>query len=384
MSWPKVKLGALCDTKSGGTPRRGNSEYYSGEIPWVKIGDLDAQNGVILDTDEKITEAGLASIGNRIFEKGTILLSMYGSVGKVAIAGRKLAINQAILGLKIKDEKLLNPRYFVHWLRTIQKELTHSARGGTLQNINQKMVRDVDVPLPPIEEQIRIADILDKADEIKKNCAKTSEIRDEIIRSTFLDIFGDLNINPKGWKLVLLNDLVDKLGDGIHGTPVYDENGDYFFINGTNLRDKKIKILENTKRVNELEYLKHKKDLNASTMFVSINGTVGNVAYYNGEPVMLGKSVCYFNVKESEVSKTYLYYLIKNNYFTNYARGNSTGSTIRNLSLKAMRNFPIPLPPINIQNEFEILIQNISEMGINLSIQNTELLSESITQSLIG
>jgi len=111
MSWPKVKLGALCDTKSGGTPRRGNSEYYSGEIPWVKIGDLDAQNGVILDTDEKITEAGLASIGNRIFEKGTILLSMYGSVGKVAIAGRKLAINQAILGLKIKDEKLLNPRF---------------------------------------------------------------------------------------------------------------------------------------------------------------------------------------------------------------------------------------------------------------------------------
>ena len=57
MSRSKVKLGALCDTKSGGTPRRGNLEYYSGEIPWVKIGDLDAQNGVILDTDEKITEA---------------------------------------------------------------------------------------------------------------------------------------------------------------------------------------------------------------------------------------------------------------------------------------------------------------------------------------
>ena len=282
--------------------------------------------------------------------------------------------------------KLLDSTYLYHLLRS-EKFLSEKDRmssGATQKAITNKALLKIKICIPPIDEQKRIATILNKSNEIKNNSVKAIEIRDEIIRSTFLDMFGDLNINPKGWKPVLLNDLVDKLGDGIHGTPVYDESGDYFFINGTNLRDKKVTILENTKRVNELEYLKHKKELNTSTMFVSINGTVGNVAYYNNEPVMLGKSVCYFNVKESEVSKTYLYYLIKSNYFTNYARGNSTGSTIRNLSLKAMRNLPIPLPPIKIQNEFEILIQNISEMGINLLMMNAELLSKSITQSLIG
>lgn len=372
MTTPIYELGDLVTIRKGKKAVEVSEGPSEGFLRYIQIEDLRNNDSMKYARNPK----GPICDGNDVLiawdgaKAGTVGFGLSGLVGStIAILRPNESVHAPYLGM------VLQSKYQI---------IRDACTGATIPHVSKPFLLRMKIPLPSISEQKRIASILDKANEIKYDSAKASEIRDEIIRSTFLDFFGDLTINPKGWKLVFLNDLVDKLGDGIHGTPVYDENGDYFFINGTNLRDKKIKILENTKRVNELEYLKHKKELNASTMFVSINGTVGNVAYYNGEPVMLGKSVCYFNVKESEVSKTYLYYLIKSIYFTNYARGNSTGSTIRNLSLKAMRNFPIPLPPINIQNEFEILIQNISEMGINLSMQNTELLSKSITQSLIG
>ncbi|MFQ1048463.1 restriction endonuclease subunit S domain-containing protein, partial [Avibacterium paragallinarum] len=81
------------------------------------------------------------------------------------------------------------------------------------------------------------------------------------------------------WKEYKLGEISDKIGDGLHGTPEYDQNGEYFFINGRNLIEK-INIDDNTKRVNENEYYKYKKELNDRTILVSINGTLGNIATY--------------------------------------------------------------------------------------------------------
>ncbi|WLE98146.1 MAG: restriction endonuclease subunit S [Candidatus Electrothrix communis] len=95
------------------------------------------------------------------------------------------------------------------------------------------------------------------------------------------------------WKETTLSEVTSILGDGLHGTPIYDETGEYFFINGNNLNNGKILIKENTKKANADEYEKYKKDLNDRTIFVSINGTLGNIALYNGEKCILGKSACW-------------------------------------------------------------------------------------------
>ncbi len=146
-----------------------------------------------------------------------------------------------------------------------------------------------------------------------------------------------------------LGEIVSLLGDGIHGTPTYDETGEYFFINGNNLSDGVIEIKENTKKVSITEYEKHKKELTDRTVLVSINGTIGNVAFYDGEPVILGKSACYFNLF-SQIEKHYIKKLINSSYFLEYALKSATGSTIKNVSLKAMREFCVPLPPLPEQH----------------------------------
>ena len=150
---------------------------------------------------------------------------------------------------------------------------------------------------------------------------------------------------PARWEWVRLNSIVSLLGDGIHGTPKYDEAGEFYFINGNNLSDGLIEIKDNTKRVSLAEFEKHKKDLTDRTVLVSINGTIGNVAFYNNEKVMLGKSACYFNLFPG-ISKQYVKKIVNSDYFLKYAFQSATGSTIKNVSLKAMRAFCLPIPPL--------------------------------------
>ncbi|WP_296404422.1 restriction endonuclease subunit S [Zoogloea sp.] len=153
---------------------------------------------------------------------------------------------------------------------------------------------------------------------------------------------------PSGWAFCRLQELVSTLGDGLHGTPIYDNAGDYHFINGNNLSNGDILIKPDTRRVGQTEYEKHRKELNNSTVLVSINGTIGNVAFFKGEQVILGKSACYFNVLPG-IEKLFIKRLIESPLFFHYAASQATGSTISNLGLKAMNAFPIPLPPTSEQ-----------------------------------
>lgn len=148
---------------------------------------------------------------------------------------------------------------------------------------------------------------------------------------------------PQEWVRVQINEIVSTLGDGIHSTPIYSSNGDYYFINGNNLSDGKIVLDGATKRVNHVEYLKYKKNLNNNTILLSINGTIGNVAFYKNEPVILGKSAAYLTVKK-EFSSEYLYYFLQSSSALNFFKDGLTGSTIKNLGLGVIRNTPISLP----------------------------------------
>jgi type I restriction enzyme S subunit len=208
MKWENVRLGDLCNMNSGGTPRRGTVGYYGGEIPWAKISDIeDAIGGVIFTTEEYITKDGLKSIGNRVFPEGTLLLAMYGSVGKTAIAGVDLSTNQAILGIRIIDSTRLSIKYLKYWLGSIKEQLLNRAVGGTLQNISLGIVKELFIPLPPIHIQEQIADTLDKADALRRKDQELLQKYDQLAQAIFYDMFGDPVINEKGWNKYPLKQL---------------------------------------------------------------------------------------------------------------------------------------------------------------------------------
>ena len=163
---------------------------------------------------------------------------------------------------------------------------------------------------------------------------------------------------PRGWEWCRLQQLVYLLGDGLHGTPRYSEDGDFFFVNGNNLKDGRIEIKPETKKVSQEEFEKYKKDLGQTTVLVSINGTLGRVGFYNGEPIVLGKSACYFNLAPT-LSKEYFKLIIEAPSFLEYANQKATGSTIKNLGLRAMNEMPVALPPIEEQ---ERIVTRVNEL----------------------
>lgn len=181
------------------------------------------------------------------------------------------------------------------------------------------------------------------------------------------------------WKEYKLLDVVSKLGDGLHGTPKYDANGEYYFINGNNLIDGKIVIKENTQRVSFDEYLKYKKELNDRTILLGINGTIGNVALYNGEKCILGKSACYFNVKD-DVDKQFIKYVILDRKFQTYIENFANGTTIKNVSLKSVREFEFLMPLLPEQQAIAEVLSSLDDKIDLLQRQNKTL--EAIAETL--
>jgi len=169
-----VRLGEVVETTSGGTPQRSIKEYWeNGTIPWVKSGELE--NNIISKTEEKITLLGLENSNARLFQKGTLIVAMYGAtVGKTAILGIDAATNQAVCGIFPKID-LINRDYIRYFFIYKRPELVKNSFGGAQPNISQTVIRDLLIPLPPLPEQKRIVAYLDQISEKQKILLKIYE-----------------------------------------------------------------------------------------------------------------------------------------------------------------------------------------------------------------
>lgn len=174
------------------------------------------------------------------------------------------------------------------------------------------------------------------------------------------------------WKETILTEITEKIGDGLHGTPKYDDSGDYFFINGNNLTEGKIVIKQETKKVSKAEFEKYQKPLSEKTILLGINGTIGNLAFYNGEKCVLGKSACYINVNE-KVNKHFLYYNFLSRDFQNFLEGIATGTTIPNVPLKGLREYSFKLPPLPEQTAIAEVLSSLDDKIDLLHRQNKTL-----------
>lgn len=153
---------------------------------------------------------------------------------------------------------------------------------------------------------------------------------------------------PEDWDAVPLEAIASHVGDGLHGTPVYSSNGGYFFINGNNLKAGRIVITGDTQSVDQSEFTKHRKPLSDRSILMSINGTIGNLGLFDGEPVVLGKSVAYINVKLG-TSKLFVYHSLQTRVVRQQFFEGLTGSTIGNLGLATIRRTHIPLPALEVE-----------------------------------
>ena len=163
------------------------------------------------------------------------------------------------------------------------------------------------------------------------------------------------------WKEYRLGDVCTELSDGLHKAPKFVLGGDCIFVNAKNIINGNIVDNDPTKKTTYEEYLKYSSPLNDTTILYSIDGTIGNVALYRGEKCVLGKGACYINPNPKYLDRLFLYYELKSPRFKAYIDKMSTGSTIKHISLKTMREYVFTCPNLDKQRKISSILKSLDD-----------------------
>lgn len=306
--------------------------------------------------------------------------SKYKYVKKGDLVINKMKTWQGSMGVS-EYEGIVSPAYFVynftdnyfdkkyfHFLiRNCYKDEFRRISGGIREgqwDLSADLFANELVLIPPIKEQIKIVEFLNTKcaeidtlySDIEKQIETLEEYKKSIIteavtkgldpdvemKDSGIELIGQI---PNEWKISRLGWISKKIGDGIHGTVTFEDGEtNFYFINGNNIKKRNIAIKDNTQRITERIYNTYKTNLTTHTILISLNGTIGNLAFYNNENVLLGKSVGFIELKE-EYNREYIYYLLQANYIKTIFELSFAGTTINNLSLQTLRKTNVLLPP---------------------------------------
>ena len=368
------KLGEICDFVSGGTPSKTKNEYWkNGNIPWIKISDFKEK--YIKCSDEKITKNGLENSSAKLLKKGTILYTIFASVGKVAILDIEATTNQAIVGVNLKENNLVDKDFLYYFLCSIENNIKRQARGVAQNNINISILKNVCIPILPISSQKNIVKILMRLEDILENFKQKKILINFLNKSLFATMFGDIKTNDKNWEIKKFHEIISILTD-------YHANGSYkilkdnvelldfkeyaLMIRTTDLENNN--FIKGVKYINEKAYNFLKKTkIFGGELIINKIGSAGNVYLmpYLNIPVSLGMNQFMIRLKK-DYSNIFYYKLLTTEYYTNVIKSNVQGAVTKTITKEAIKNIDIIIPPIELQNKFAERVEKIEKLSFNL------------------
>ena len=353
MSWPMVKLRNCCTVVGGATPKRNIPEYWdSSDVPWITPKDIsNLYDKVLKDAPEYISQKGFDKCSTYMLPKGTVLLTSRAPIGNLAIVGKLMCTNQGFKSL-VPNENV-DSTYLYYCMLAHSAKLQALGNGATFKEVSKKVVEEFEIPLPPLDEQKRIAAILDKADAIRVKRKQAIALADNLLRSVFLDMFGDPVTNPKEWEMGCLGDVIEFTKDGPHVSPNYSDTG-IPFLSTRHVKPTGI-IWEDLKYVSEGEAQIHWK---------KCKPTHGDILYTKGGttgiacPVDFDKEfavwvhVALIRPVKEKVNFIWLTHMLNSNYCYTQSQNYTRGATNKDLGLKRMVNIEIQIPPLSEQDKF--------------------------------
>lgn len=335
-----VALGEIADWGSGGTPSRKNSSYFGSGTPWLSIADLN--DGLISYAKESLTPAGLAASSAKVVPPGTVLVAMYGSIGKLGVATRELCTSQAIAFAKPKRH-LVTTEYLFHALLAFRHQLVQLGRGGTQSNIGQRDLKRLEIPFPPLDEQRRIAAILDQAAKIRDMRRSSIHTAGRIRHGLVEELLRD------SWPQARLGDVA---ATSSGGTPDRSNSsyyqGDIPWVKSGELHSGLITKTEETISAAALAESSAKLRPRG-TVLVAMYGATAGVVGQLGIEAATNQAVCSINPGD-DLDPTYLIEVLR--FLTEHLLTLRSGGAQPNLSQKTLRSLEIPLPPMRKQLQF--------------------------------
>lgn len=375
----RAKLGDIFEISSGGTPSKSHPEYYGGDIPWVKTGDLKKE--YLYEVEDFITEEGLKNSSAKMYESDTVLIAMYGAtIGATSILKMNACTNQACAAFK-KNEQVI-PEYLYYFLRSQKDKFVKDGVGGAQPNISAGYLKKVEMELPSIDEQRIIVNILDKISNIIVNRNQEMISLDDLIKARFIELFGDLKTNSKGWQIVGFKDCADIDTNMVHDFEGYE---DYPHI-GIDSIEKETGRLIGYRTIAEdgiisgkylftpehIIYSKIRPNLNKVAM-PDFDGLCSADAY----PILVKEGIC---------NREYFGYTLRSQYFLDYILAFSNRTNLPKVNKSQVEGFVLPLPPIEVQEQFAAFVVQTdkSKDSVQKALDEAQLLFDSLMQQYFG
>jgi type I restriction enzyme S subunit len=353
-------LGHVCTFLNGGTPSTSVPRYFEGTIPWITGADIVGPT--VESARSFITEEAIQNSATNRVPAGTVLLVTRTSVGKVAVAGTALCFSQDITAL-IPNPQKLDTSYLVQFLHTKVPHFERLSRGATIKGITREVVADLPVLLPPLPEQRRIAEILDRAEEIRAKRRAALAQLDTLIQAIFLDLFGDPTTNQKEWSMIpfggvcesRLGKMLDqKQQTGKHLRPyLRNANVQWFHFDLTTLF--------------EMDFDASAREefrLRDGDLLICEGGEPGRAAIWRGQVTECYYQKALHRVRPNKTlaNPAYLAWLL---FFLSNMGGlgdHVTSATIAHLTGEKLKAMRIPVPPIDLQRKFACRVAAVEKL----------------------
>ena len=374
-----IPLGDIFKISSGGTPSRKESSYYEGgNIAWIKTGDL--HNKRIFEASEYITQKGLDNSSAKLFPKGTVLVAMYGAtIGACSILEIEAATNQACAAFLPSDQ--VDTLYFYYFLKSKKNDFVRDGVGGAQPNISSTYLKMVTIPLPPLETQKQIAAVLEKADQLRKDCQQMEQELNSLAQSIFIDMFGDPVSNPKGWSKQPLSTITKDFLGGKSLVAADDQNSKFknrvlkiSAVTSGEFRPAEAKPLPNDYEPHEQHFIKARDLLFSRANTTELVGATAMVFEEHKGLVLPDKLWRFIWNEKQAISSIFIWQQLSEAGMRKEISKLSSGSggSMKNISKGKLKTLQVILPPTDIQEKYENVYLKLRS-DINNSKQQIEL-----------
>jgi type I restriction enzyme, S subunit len=361
---PRVKLNDLCHVVTKGTtPTSLGFSFSESGIPFLRIQNLRNKT-VSLDGVLFINENTHKALKRSIIKPKDFLITIAGTIGRIAIVPDDFPecnCNQAIAILRFDNTKL-NPQYLMHWLHTNDAitQINGKKVTATIPNLSLGQIKKLEISLPPLAEQQQIADILDAADSLRQKDQQLVEHYTQLSQSLFLEMFGDTYVNPKKWEIAKVENIASKEKYGIKAGPFGSSLKKEFYVaNGYKIYGQEQVIKDDfnygdyyisTEKFKELESCK----VEAGDVLISLVGTYGKVSVVPDEfeKGIINPRLMKISPNKVLIRPDFLKTLLQSQGVEVQLKNFSRGGTMDIINVGIIKKVKIPLPPIDLQNQF--------------------------------
>ncbi len=347
-----VRLGDICTVVSGSTPKSAVPEYWDGDVKWITPAELDDESYIINDSVRHITKLGVMKTGLKPFPAGTVILSSRAPIGKTAIAGCEMYCNQGFKNLICSGS--VDSKYLYFFLSSKTDYLNSLGRGATFKEISKTIVENIEIPLPEISEQRAIAALFEKLMKLIQLRKAELEELDRLVKSRFIELFGDPQNNPYGYQYEKLSDIATYF-NGLTYKPENVAMEGTIVLRSSNIQNSQLDFAD-TVRVDcaiKERLMVQENDI----LMCSRNGSaklVGKVALIKGiqEPMSFGAFMMI-------IRSQYFGYLMTYFQMDAFRQQVKTGATttINQITGRMLDDVTIPLPPTALVDQFTAFVE---------------------------